>query len=93
MFLVKPGLSKESFISTGVVIAVLVDLARLFVYGWTSGLQGLSQSHLVILASISAFVGAFVGARLIQKVTLRSIQVTVSVLLTVISIGLMTGLI
>jgi len=92
MFLVKAGLSKEAFIATGVVIAVLVDCARLFVYGWTSGLAGFSEPYLVAIACLSAFVGAFVGARLIHKVTLRGIQILVSVLLTLIACGLLTGL-
>jgi uncharacterized membrane protein YfcA len=92
MFLVKAGLSKEAFIATGVVIAALVDCARLFVYGWTSGLAGFSEPYLVAVACLSAFVGAFVGARLIHKVTLRGIQILVSVLLTLIACGLLTGL-
>ena len=93
MFLVKAGLSKEAFIATGVVVAVLVDVARLLVYGWTSGLSGLAEPSLVAMACMSAFLGAFVGSKLIHKVTLRSIQILVSVLLTTISLGLLTGLI
>ncbi|MEY4670034.1 MAG: hypothetical protein RL518_2733 [Pseudomonadota bacterium] len=93
MFLVKAGLSKEGFIATGVVIAVLVDIARLLVYGWTSGLSGLSEPYLVVLACGSAFAGAFLGSKVIHKVTLRSIQILVSALLAVISFGLLTGFI
>jgi uncharacterized membrane protein YfcA len=93
MFLVKAGLSIEAFIATGVIIAVLVDLARLLVYGWTSGLSGLAEPYLVSVACMSAFVGAFVGSKLIHKVTLRSIQMLVSALLTLISLGLLMGLI
>lgn len=93
MFLVKAGLSKEAFIATGVVVAVFVDIARLLVYGWTSGLSGLSEPYLVAVACLSAFVGAFFGSRLIHKVTLRSIQFIVSILLLIISVGLVTGLV
>ena len=92
MFLIKAGLSKEAFVATGVVVAVLVDLTRLFVYGWTSGLRGLSEPYLVASACLSAFLGAFLGARLTHKVTLRIIQILVSVLLFLISVGLITGL-
>lgn len=91
MFLVKAGLTKEEFIATGVAVAALVDIARLFVYGWTIGLAGLSEPYLVVLACLSAFVGAFFGARLVHKVTYRTIQVLVSILLLVISVALMTG--
>ena len=58
-----------------------------------TGLAGLSQPYLVLVACGSAFVGAFVGAKLIEKVTLRAIQIIVSALLTLISLGLLTGLI
>ena len=93
MFLVKAGLTKEEFIATGVVVAALVDIARLLVYGWTIGLAGLAEPYLVVLACLSAFVGAFFGARLIHKVTYRTIQILVSILLLIISVGLMTGLV
>lgn len=93
MFLVKAGLSKEEFIATGVVVAALVDVARLLVYGWTIGLAGLSEPYLVSLACMCAFVGAFFGARLMHKVTYRAIQVVVSILLLAISVGLVTGLV
>ena len=58
-----------------------------------TGLAGLSQPNLVLVACGSAFVGAFVEAKLIEKVTLRAIQIIVSALLTLISLGLLTGLI
>jgi uncharacterized membrane protein YfcA len=93
MFLVKAGLTKEEFIATGVVVAALVDIARLVVYGWTIGLAGLAEPYLVVLACLSAFVGAFFGARLIHKVTFRAIQILVSILLLLISAGLVTGLV
>jgi hypothetical protein len=91
MFLVKAGLTKEEFIATGVVVATLVDIARLIVYGWTIGVAGLDQPSLVIFACLSAFLGAFFGASLLHKVTYRAIQVLVSVLLLAIATGLMTG--
>ena len=33
MFLIRAGLTKEQFIGTGVVSAVIVDLSRIAVYG------------------------------------------------------------
>lgn len=92
MFLVKAGLSKEAFIGTGVIIAVLVDITRLLVYGSTTNLTSFPDPFLVIIACLSAFVGAFVGARLISKVTYKTIQILVSILLTGISICLLLGL-
>lgn len=92
MFLLKSGLSKEEFIATGIVIAVMVDISRMLIYGWDASTQQHSiEWSLVIAASISAFVGAYFGAKLIKKVTMRSIQLTVSVLLIIVALGLMSG--
>ena len=93
MFLVKAGLSKEVFIVTGVVVAALVDVARLVVYGWTIGLTGLADPSLVVIACACAFIGSFFGSRLIHKVTYRVVQILVSILLLAISLGLVTGLV
>jgi uncharacterized protein len=92
MFLIKAGLEKEVFIATGVVLAVLVDVSRMLVYG-----IGVSVSReaiewpLVIGASVSAFTGAYVGAKVLKKITLRSVQLVVSVLLIVVGVGLIAG--
>ncbi|MCK6509628.1 sulfite exporter TauE/SafE family protein [Myxococcota bacterium] len=92
MFLLKAGLSKEEFVATGVVLAVLVDTSRMFVYGW--GMIG--QQHgirwtLIIVASLSAFLGAYLGAKWLQKVTIRSIQLAVSALLILLALGMIAG--
>lgn len=93
MFLLKVGLSKEEFVATGVMLAVMVDTSRMLIYGWEmSGQHHSIEWLLVIAASISAFVGAYLGSKLLKKITIRSIQVVVSVLLVVISLGLMSGM-
>lgn len=73
MFLVKSGLSKESFIATGVVIALLVDITRVATY--FNSLRGFNwndNAALISLATVCAFVGSFIGSRLLYKVTLES---------------------
>jgi hypothetical protein len=97
-FLIKTGLDKEAFIGTGTISAIIVDFARLSIYGLAfysvqfttlpSDLFGL-----VITAMISAFVGSFIGSRLIKKVTIRSIQVLVGIMLVIVGVGLAVGLI
>lgn len=89
--LVKAGLSKESFIATGVVIAVLVDLTRMAVY--SGHVARAPEWRIVVAAIAAAFVGSFVGSRLVKKVTLRAIQILVSVLLLVIALLLGAGII
>ena len=93
-FLVKSGLSKESFIGTGVVIACLVDVSRISVYSSHFSAAGLKGNALLLLiAVVCAFLGAFMGNRLMKKITLRGIQIIVSVLLLGIALGLGVGLI
>lgn len=97
MFLIKSGLDKEEFIGTNAVIAVIVDMGRLIVYGiglyavHSKAVQDLGA--LVAAAAVSAFIGAFLGKELLKKVTLRTVQVLVGVLLIFLGISLSTGLI
>lgn len=93
-FLVRCGLSKESFIASGVVIACLVDFTRLGVYAakFSSG-DIEANVRLLIAATLSAFLGAWTGSRLLHKVTIRVLQWSVAAMLFVIAIGLATGII
>lgn len=93
-FLIKCGLSKEGFLGSGVVIACLVDIARLAVYGVAVS-SITSDGHLVLLLAViaSAFGGTWVGNQLTHKVTIRTIQVIVSIMVLVIAAGLGAGLI
>jgi hypothetical protein len=93
-FLVRAGLSKEAYIATGVVIACLVDVSRLSVYVQHFASFGLQQNAgLIIAATLSAFIGAFVGTRLIKKATMHGIRRIVAILLFAIALALGGGLI
>ncbi|MCL5997108.1 MAG: sulfite exporter TauE/SafE family protein [Chloroflexi bacterium] len=95
-FLIKTGLGKEAFVGTGTVSAVIVDLARLLVYGFTFYTAPFAVIGevwgLVLAATLAAFLGAFIGTRLVKKVTLRAIQITVGVMLVAVGFGMTTGL-
>jgi uncharacterized protein len=93
-FLVQAGLTKESFIATGVVISLLVDIPRLLVYGVNLHLLHLVETNLLLAAAVGgAFAGAFLGARLAKKVTLRLIQMLVALMLLSIAVALGAGFI
>jgi len=93
MFLIKAGLEKKAFVATGVILAVIVDLSRMVVYGADILAQtGDVEWLLVLVASFSAFVGAYIGKNILKKVTIRVVQLIVSVLLVVVAVGLVTGL-
>lgn len=93
-FLLRAGLSKEAFVGTGVVIACLVDLTRLAVYGrhlegaWSAG-----NRLLLLFAMAMAFLGAFAGSRLLRKATYRKVQLTVACLLILIAALLGAGIV
>lgn len=97
-FLLRAGLTKEAFIATGVVGAVIVDMVRLGVYGvgFYGGMFVLLDAHawlLVGAASVAAFLGAYIGAKLSAKVTLGKVQLTVAVLLGLLAVAMAAGLV
>lgn len=97
-FLIRAGLDKEQFVGTSVVCSVIVDSLRIAVYG--AGLYaagGLLDSDERLLpatavAVLAAFAGAFIGVRLLGKVTLRFVQLAVAWLMIVVGAGLAAGL-
>jgi uncharacterized membrane protein YfcA len=95
-FLIRAGLSKEAFIGTGAVSAVMVDAARLLVYGVSFYVLRSAEAEgiagLLVAATLASFVGAFAGTRLVNKVTLRVVQTIVGSLLVVVGMGLAAGL-
>ena len=97
-FLIKAGLDKDAFIGTGTVSAVIVDVARLIVYGisfYSLKFSTIPKDTygLIGAAIIAAFAGSFIGARLVKKVTLRAIQIIVAFMLIIVGLGMLSGLI
>jgi len=93
-FLIKAGLSKEAFIGTAVVVSTFVDFTRLSVYATRFTRSGLDENlTLVICATLAGIAGAFIGNKLLKKVTLHFLQLTVAIMLILISIALGAGLI
>ena len=97
-FLIKAGLQQEAFVATGVVSAVIVDTVRLSVYGAsyvTENLERLPQEivGLVIAATISAFIGAFFGKRILTKLKLEVVHLIVAICMICIGVALASGLI
>ena len=96
-FLIRAGLDKEQFIGTGVVSAVIVDISRLVIYGMTFfakhfttvGAHG--ESGLIVAGIACAWLGSFIGVRLLEKITLRSLQLIVGAMLLILSMALGAG--
>jgi len=97
-FLIRSGLDKDAFVGTSVVCSVIVDCVRLVVYGFALGelphlasAQGLGAP--VAVAVVSAFLGAYAGAKLLSKVTLRFVQRMVAAMLLGVGIALVLGMV
>lgn len=93
-FLVRSGLSKQSFIATGVVIACLVDISRLSVYVPKIINNEIALDFkLIAFTTLSAFIGVYFGNKLLEKTTYKTIQNIVAILLLVYGILLIGGII
>jgi len=93
-FLIKSGLSKEAYIATGVVIASLVDITRLSVYASRFKEANMNEHFMLIFfATLAAITGAYIGNKLLKKITFRFVQVLVAIMLFLIAIALGAGII
>ncbi|MBI2239467.1 MAG: sulfite exporter TauE/SafE family protein [Magnetospirillum gryphiswaldense] len=97
-FLAKTGLTKEAFVATGVVCAAIVDISRLAVYGlgflasssdpWTG-----DAWILALAGTFAAFLGAWLGTRLLAKVTYRTVKRIVAIGVAALGLALAAGLV
>jgi hypothetical protein len=75
---------------------VIVDVARLLVYGasfYTIHFSGVREIWgLVLAATVAAFLGAFIGSRLVKKITLRTLQILIGLMLILVGLGMCRGL-
>lgn len=91
-FLVRAGLTKESFVATGAALASLIDLSRLGIYSQALQEATLSRPALGV-ALIAASAGAIAGSLLLSKVPLAFVERLVAGLLLAAALALMAGLI
>ncbi|MGB3948684.1 MAG: sulfite exporter TauE/SafE family protein [Bacteroidia bacterium] len=92
-FLLRANLSKETFIATGVAIACMIDVARLAIYTKNSiVVSQLPNYNLLIVATLSAFAGAYLGNKFLKKITIQTLQYTVAFMLILFSVLLALGI-
>jgi len=97
MFLLKLGFNPQQYIATGVLIAVLIDLARIPTYA--IGLMGSSaeitnrEMWLIAAGATAAFLGAWIGSKLVTKTTIAAIRYVVAGLMIMIGVSLILGVI
>jgi uncharacterized membrane protein YfcA len=92
-FLVRAGLGREAYVGTSAVCAVAVDLARIPLYFKELGSIPLHAIGLVIAACLAAFAGSVGGARVMKKVTFRTIQRIVAAMLLILAACLAIGIV
>lgn len=94
MFLLRAGLSKEAYIATGVVIAVLIDISRLLVYATIFTTLGDDLNYqLLAIVTLCAFAGAYIGNKLVKKITIETLHRIVAIMLIAIAVLLGMGVI
>jgi uncharacterized membrane protein YfcA len=92
-FLLRYNLSKGSFIATGIFIACIIDLTRLSVYFTRfSNINIEDNMSVLIFAAFSSFAGAYIGNRLLKKVTFDFVQRIVTGMIILLAVGLGSGL-
>lgn len=95
MFLLKSGLPATQYIATGTMIAIIIDLSRLPTYAAAFSSETLPLSGrdgaLIACGTLSAFAGAWLGARYIEKATVGVIRGLVVGIMVLIGLGLVIG--
>jgi uncharacterized protein len=95
IFLLRAGLAAKPFIATGVMIAILVDLARLSTYAASFSALGLNpagrEALLVGVGTLAAFAGAWAATRHLEKLTITAVRSVVAGLMCLIGLALCAG--
>lgn len=93
-FLARSGLTKEQFVGTGTVIASCIDVARISVYVKQFSANNVTENlPLLGITTLFAFSGAFMGNRLLKKITMQGVQQIVSISLLLLAVAVGAGLI
>lgn len=96
-FLLKTGLSKNAFVATGIASAISVDASRLIIYGIIIPTDYATESQEliipIIVGTVCALCGSFIGKQFIQKITIRIIHTIITATMMLIGTALLIGLI
>lgn len=93
-FLARSGLTKEQFVATGTAIASCIDVARISVYAKHFSANNVIENlPLLGITTLFAFSGAFMGNKLLKKITMQGVQKVVSISLLLLAMALGAGLI
>lgn len=92
-FLSRADLSKEQFVATAAIIALMVDISRLGVYARFVWQQFETLEYtLLATAVLAAWFGAVLGKKFLCSITMESIRYFVAFLLILVGSSLLAGL-
>ena len=97
-FLSQLDFEPEQYVGTQAVLAIMVDVARLIVYG-----AALYTGHMALIAGrqpwiavavaiICAAAGVLIGWRYVHKTTFAALRILIGALLLAVGLGLIVGL-
>lgn len=93
-FLMKLPITKEQFIASGIFIACCIDISRLSVYSNSNVFAHSSINiNILVIATVAAFTGAFLGNKLVNKITIDILHKIVALLIVVFSICMILGIV
>jgi len=93
-FLLKLQLDKKVYIATGVMIACLVDVARLSLYSNFDILKSEDVNfYLLITAVLSAWTGAFIGNKIFKKTSIQFFKWFVGVFMLIMGLLIAAGIV
>ena len=94
-FLLKAGLSKEAFIATGIVCAIVVDAVRLGVYGGQRAMRSVpidpGTLTTIAIAAVCALAGTILGRCSLRAVALDAVRRIVVAGMILIGVALAIG--
>lgn len=92
-FLFQLNLDKKVFIATGVFVACLVDVARLFFYNQNITMSNNLNYNLIVVAVISAFLGAYFGNKLFTKTSVTFFKWFVALFMFIMGLLIISGVV
>lgn len=93
-FLLKLDLDKKVYIATGVMIACLVDVARLSLYSNFDVFKNSDVNYYLLIAAVlSAWTGAFVGNKIFKKTSIGFFKWFVGVFMLVMGLLIALGVV
>jgi len=97
VFLLRTALDGPRFVATGVLVSILIDLARVPTYFASFAIGSLDLTKreigLVALGTIAAFAGAWLGSRYLAKARIEVVRVIVAAMLFAIGSALVLGIV